>query len=454
MTTQRVSSMRKKIISAQNNLTMFLAISIGNIFEMFDFFVFVFLSSILADLFFPSKIGSLSLLFTYMMITISYLLRPVGGIILGSLGDKYGRKSVFAVTILCTAIPSLVIGLLPTYAQIGYLAPILLIISRILQGFSAGAELPGAITFLAEKYSQKNYYYYCAWISFGANMSIAGGALLIRAIINSMDHAFLYSYGWRIPFLCGSLLAIVGFYIRRYITDTEQFQALSRQKKIQKIPAFSLFAKHKVAIVLGIFLVLNLSLITSVFHLFLPSLFIKYIHLTLSESAGVSAIGTITLAIFTLFFAIATYKFNPLRLIQISTIGLIIVFSLILSNYILLNNLHNLYVAVIIVSILIAGVNGMFAGVLVELFPTEVRYSGVAVCFTIAAAIGGGLTPLWASTILMLMNSYMYIIWICLLVSIVCLVDIYYLQRYLRKHAPDLTYSAKYRSSTTATRTL
>lgn len=431
-----------KTYSTKSNLNLFLATSIGNIFEMFDFFVFVFLSSIIANLFFPQAIGALSLTFTYMTITVSYLMRPIGGIILGSLGDKYGRKSVFTVSILCTAIPSLIIGILPTYNQIGYLATITLIIARIFQGFSSGAELPGAITFIAEKYSNKNYYYYCAWIPLGANLSIASGSLLIRFMTNTMGHDFLYSFGWRIPFLFGGLLAVIGFYIRKHIAETAQFQTLKQQKRLQKIPVVSLFRQHKAAIILGTLLALIISLITSVFHLFLPNLFVKYLNLNLQDSAGVSATGSITLAIFIFLFALTTYKFNPIKIAQLSIIGLLITFSLILNKYILLNNLHNLYMLVIIISILIAGVNSVFSGILVDLFPTEVRYSGVAVCFTIAATIGAGLTPLWTSAIMTMTNNYMYIIEICLTVCIVCLINLYYLKRYLSQNVHNLAYVA------------
>lgn len=428
----------KKTACTGNNFNLFLATGIGNIFEMFDFFVFVFLSSVIATLFFPDTTGRLSLIFTYLTITVSYLLRPVGGIILGSLGDKYGRKSVFTISILCTAIPSFIIGVLPTYNQIGYLATAILIIARIFQGFSSGAELPGAVTFIAEKYSRKNYYYYCAWIPFGANLSIAAGSLLIRSMTNLMSHDVLYAYGWRIPFLFGGLLAVIGFYIRQHIAETEQFQALKAQKKLQKIPIFSLFVKHKAALILGILLALLVSLVTSVFHLFLPNLLITYLYLNLQDSTGLSAVGAITLAVSILIFAAATYKFNPIRIAQLSIIGLIIVFCLILNNYIRLNNLHNLYIAVISISILIAGVNGVYAGILVDLFPTEVRYSGVAVCFTVAATIGGGLTPLWTSTILSLMNDYIYIVWVCVIVCIICLINLYYLESYLSRNIYDL----------------
>ena len=133
---------------------MIVATTIGSIFEIFDFLSFVFLSSIIADLFFPPNIHHLAMLFTYLTITMTYLLRPIGGLILGHLGDKYGRKSVFTISILLMSIPSFVIGLLPTFQAIGYLATILLVISRILQGFSLGGEVPGSITYIAEKFKK------------------------------------------------------------------------------------------------------------------------------------------------------------------------------------------------------------------------------------------------------------------------------------------------------------
>ena len=148
--------------------------------------------------------------------------------------------------------------------------------------------------------------------------------------------------------------------------------------------------------------------------------------------------------VFILIFATATYKFNPIRIAGLAIIGLIIVFCLILSDYIRLDSLHNLYVVVLMVSILIAGVNGVYAGLLVDLFPTDVRYSGVAVCFTIAATIGGGLTPLWTSTVLSMTNSYLYIIWVCVIVCIICLVNLCYLERYLSRNIHDLEYAAEF----------
>lgn len=412
----------------KSDFKLFIATAIGNVFEMFDFFVFVFLSPIIASLFFPSHIPGLSLIFTYLTITISYLVRPIGGIVLGNLGDKYGRKSVFTISILCTAIPCLVIGFLPTYQQIGYLATSILVISRVFQGFSSGAELPGAITFIAEKYSHKNYYYYCAWIPFGANLSIALGSLLVKLMISSISQNSLYTYGWRIPFLLGGLLAFIGFYIRRQIGDTSQFEMLKSKKQLQKVPVASLFYKHKTSLVLSTLIALVVSIITSIFHLFLPTLFTRYLHLSIENSVGISAAGAFTLAVFILLVASLTNKYNPIKIMRLSLVGLIIVFSLILGNWLKLNTVLNLYLAVIVISILIAGVNGVYSGIFVELFPTEVRYSGVAVSFTLATTLGAGLAPLWTSLIMKTFNSYSCIVLVCLIITIVCLISSYFLK--------------------------
>jgi MFS family permease len=416
-----------------NRKKLFLAAGIGNFFEIFDFFVFVFLSSVIADLFFPKDIGYLAIVFTYMTVTISYMLRPFGAIILGSLGDKYGRKSIFSLSILMTAIPSLVIGLSPTFHQVGYFAVAILLVSRIFQGFSSGAEMPGSVTYIAETYHHKNYYFYSAWMPFGANMSIALGSWAIRNMVEMMDHDFLYSFGWRIPFILGSLLAVIGFYIRKNIAESSDFQAAKAQHKVQKIPALALFTTYRKELIMGIFLVLIASLITSVFHVFLPNLFVKFLHLELSIAANISSIGALTVSAAIILSALLASKINPTTIVKLSIVGLIAVLILVLTGILPLDNLKMLYSVVILLSIFAGGVNGIYWGLLVDLFPVEVRYSGVAACFSLASLIGGGLTPLWTSSILALTNDYRYIITICLLVSILCLINSFFVARYFTK---------------------
>lgn len=420
-----------------NNITMnkrklFLATGIGNIFEIFDFFVFVFLSPVIADLFFPKSVGWLSIMFTYFTITISYMLRPIGAMVLGNLGDKYGRKSIFSLSILMTAIPSLIIGLSPTYHQVGVLAVVILLVSRILQGFSSGAEMPGAVTFIAENYHQKNYYYYVSWIPFGANISIALGSWMIHEMIKSMSKEFLYGYGWRIPFLVGSLLAVLGFYIRKNIAESQEFKLALEKNKIASAPILMLFAQYKLELVMGIILVTLASLMTAVFHVFLPNLFVKFLHFNLLAATTASSIGALTIAISIVIFAILTNKIKPIIIVQVSIVGIIVVLGLLFCGKVSLSNLHNIYTVIILLSILVGGVNGVYWGILIDLFPVQVRYSGIASCFSIASLIGAGLAPLWTSSILASTGSYRGVILVCMIVAIIALINGIFLSHYIK----------------------
>ena len=413
----------KHTSSSSGNLRLIVATTIGSIFEIFDFIAFVFLTPVLAELFFPKSSNNSALWFTYLTIAISYLLRPIGGMILGHLGDKYGRKSVFSISILLMSVPALVIGLLPTYAQIGYFATALLIIMRILQGFSVGGEVPGSITYIAEKFKSANYFFACAWLTFGANFAVSVGSQGIKLLTAYTSHEFLYSIGWRLPFLFGSLLTIVGFYIRKSISESEEYQEMQRHKPHDSIPLVQLWRNHKYPIISGIFLSIIVSLTTSIFHVFLPNLFVTYFHFELSQTAGISSLGAITMAIASLLFAYLVRFINPIMILRCALFGLILIFAAIAGDIVKLNQVSQLYLWVVIISFVLAGINGLFFAILADMFPTAIRYSGIAVCYNFAYILGAGITPIWSSSILELTHSYHQIIVICLVVAVISLLN-------------------------------
>lgn len=416
------------------NLKLIIATTIGSIFEIFDFIAFVFLSPILAELFFPAEMKSKAVFFTYLTIAISYLLRPIGGIILGHLGDKYGRKTVFSLSILLMSLPSLFIGLMPTYAQIGYFATGLLIIMRILQGFSVGGEVPGSITYIAEKFKHSNYFFACAWLTFGANFAVSIGSQSIKILTEYTSPEFMHSIGWRIPFLFGSLLTIVGFYIRKSISESEAYQQIQQKKQQNRIPLFELLKNYRYPVISGILLSVIVSLTTSIFHVFLPNLFVTYFHFDLSQTAGISSAGAITMACASLLFAYLTKYINPIKILQLSLLILILIFAGISFNSILLNTISKLYLWVIIISFVLAGVNGLFFALLADLFPTQIRYSGIAVCYNIAYIFGAGITPLWTSSILEITHSYHYISLVCLIIAIISIINSFNIKRLTHYH--------------------
>lgn len=413
----------KHTSSSSGNLRLIVATTIGSIFEIFDFIAFVFLTPVLAELFFPKSSSNSALWFTYLTIAISYLLRPIGGMILGHLGDKYGRKSVFSISILLMSVPALVIGLLPTYAQIGYFATALLIIMRILQGFSVGGEVPGSITYIAEKFKSANYFFACAWLTFGANFAVSVGSQGIKLLTAYTSHEFLYSIGWRLPFLFGSLLTIVGFYIRKSISESEEYQEMQRHKPHDSIPLVQLWRNYKYPIISGILLSIIVSLTTSIFHVFLPNLFVTYFHFELSQTAGISSLGAITMAIASLLFAYLVRFINPIMILRCALFGLILIFAAIAGDIVKLNQVSQLYLWVVIISFVLAGVNGLFFAILADMFPTAIRYSGIAVCYNFAYILGAGITPIWSSSILELTHSYHQIIVICLVVAVISLLN-------------------------------
>lgn len=413
---------------------MLIASTIGSIFEVFDFLSFVFLSSIIADLYFPKENHSLALIFTYLTITISYLLRPIGGLILGHLGDKYGRKSVFTLSILLMSVPSFLIGILPTYSQIGISATILLLIARISQGFSLGGEVPGSITYIAEKLKNKNFYFYVAFLTFGANVGVATGSFLIRLLNNYTSHEFMYSYGFRIPFLIGGLLTIVGFYIRQSVTESDEFKELQKAKQLESAPLVILIKGYGKQIISGIFLCIIVSMTTSVFHVFLPNLFITFYKFDLSTASNITAIGAITMAVFSLIFAYLSKYIKVISIIRYGLLSLGLIMVLILThvfdiNRMLSSNVMGLYFLVMAISIAISMVNGLFFGVLATLFPTQIRFSGISFCYNIAYIIGAGLTPLWTSSVLQLTGNYNIIIGVMLALTILSFINTYFLQR-------------------------
>lgn len=417
---------------------MIVATTIGSIFEIFDFLSFVFLSSIIAELFFPPKIHTLAILFTYLTITMSYLLRPIGGLILGHLGDKYGRKSVFTLSILLMSIPSFAIGLLPTFQTIGYFATALMILARILQGFSLGGEVPGSITYIAEKFKSRNFYFYCAWLTFGANMGVAFGSQAIRTLTQYTSHDFMYSIGWRIPFLIGGLLTIVGFYIRKSVSESEQFKQLQQTKHLSQAPLMTLIAKFKPQILCGILLCVIVSLTTSVFHVFLPNLFTTYFKFSLSTASNISCVGAATMAVFSLFFAYLTRYINVVTILRVGLISLIALLALVLFDVVnlsamLKNNVTGLYLIVIAISIALSGVNGIFFGILAGLFPTQVRFSGISFCYNMAYILGAGLTPLWTSSVIQITGTYKIIIAVAIAVACVSLVNTILVKKLIRE---------------------
>ena len=218
--------------------------AIGNFIEWYDFAVYGYFATVIATLFFPSEDRVASLLATFAVFAVSFFMRPVGAFVFGHYGDRIGRRSTLAATVILMGLATFMIGVLPSYEQIGVLAPILLVVARLLQGFSAGGEWGGSASFIVEYAPEARRGLYGSW----QQVSVVGGLLVGSAIggilgtVLSQDA--LYSYGWRIPFIVGILVGAVGLYLRWRLEDTPAFRIIEEKQEITEAPVTDTFSAH------------------------------------------------------------------------------------------------------------------------------------------------------------------------------------------------------------------
>lgn len=215
-------------VSAATLKKVICAAAVGNFVEWFDFAVYGFLATAIAQQFFPSSDATTGLLKTFAVFAVAFAFRPLGGIVFGMLGDRIGRKRVLAMTILLMAGATTLIGLLPTYAAIGIAAPIMLTLIRCAQGFSAGGEYAGACAYLMEHAPRTQRAWYGSFIPVSTFSAFACAAVMAYALDASLSPEAMASWGWRVPFLIAAPLGLVGLYLRWRLDETPAFQAVKQ----------------------------------------------------------------------------------------------------------------------------------------------------------------------------------------------------------------------------------
>ncbi len=211
--------------------------SLGGMLEFYDFIIFVFFASFISKLFFPANLGDFwSLLNTYGAFAAGYLARPLGGIIMAHFGDKKGRKNMFMLSIVLMVVPTFALGLMPTFETIGYLAPVLLICVRLMQGISIGGELPGAWVFMSEHAKRQNLYFSVGILTSAVVGGILLGSIVALVVKQTFNDETILAWAWRVPFIIGGVFGVISIYLRRYLHETPVFQAMQNRGEIVKLP--------------------------------------------------------------------------------------------------------------------------------------------------------------------------------------------------------------------------
>jgi MHS family alpha-ketoglutarate permease-like MFS transporter len=366
--------------------------SIGNAVEWFDWTVYATFLVYFSTQFFPKDNEALALIGTTSAYALAFFFRPLGGWLLGRFADLRGRKAGMLLTILLMAGGSLVIAILPTYEAVGWLAPILLLLARIAQGMSLGGEVSNASAYLAEIAPPARRGRYSAFFYISTGTSLLAASLLGVLLTNVLDKDQLNSYGWRIAFAAGGLLGLVGLWLRRSLAETDQFEENAAKARATRNPLLLTIREHPRAVLQLIgFTVLN-TLSYYTFFSALTPFAIKFRGADSNEVFIALSIGTALFVALCYPFGALSDRFGRKPQMLVWSAGLAVL--VVPLSFLVRNNLFSLTVVFCVGLGLYALLASIAPAIMSELFPTELRATGIGAWYNITVATFGGTAPL------------------------------------------------------------
>ena len=343
----------------------------------------------LSALFFPSTYPSLALIKGFCVFAVGYVVRPFGGVLFGMIGDTIGRKKTFLAVMLLMACATFCIGLLPTYHQIGIAAPCLLVLLRLLQGLSFGAELPGAITVVCEHTEQKKQSTHSGFVISSVSLGSTLASFILYLLTQHAGNEAIAAWGWRIPFLLGGLLALANYFIRKHLQETPEFSNLAakRQRVSLKEPFLCLMRDYRKELSLGIGLTGFVAALV-IFSLYLPTYLSTYFSYQTADVYFAMTWGMIWSA---LSLPCCGWVVDRMGKTKVCTIVCLAFACLAIPLFSLLNigGMGALVVFMILYQTVISFLITSYFALLAETFPTPVRYTGIALCYNIAYSVMG-----------------------------------------------------------------
>jgi MHS family shikimate/dehydroshikimate transporter-like MFS transporter len=376
---------------------------VGATIEWYDFFLYgVVAGIVLNKLYFPASDPVVSTLLAYATFALGFVARPLGGVIFGHFGDKIGRKSMLVITLLLMGVATFLIGLVPTYAQIGVAAPILLLLLRVIQGIGLGGEWGGAVL-LAFEYAppeRRGFYASIPQIGLAIGLCLASGIVALLSYV--LTDAQFMAFGWRIAFLLSVCLVAIGIYIRLNVLETPEFEQVKKENRAAAVPFLTMIAEHPGNVVAGMGARVVDGVIFNIFAVFT----IGYLSQSLHVSHTTALLG-VTASAVVMCFTIPLFGWlSDLwgRAAVYGVASLIVGFSAFPAFYIFVNYAGNgtaIWLALIIpFGIIYAAVYGPEAALFSELFPAPVRYTGISFVYQFSGIFVSGLTPIVATELL------------------------------------------------------
>ncbi|MEV7868489.1 glycine betaine/L-proline transporter ProP [Streptomyces sp. NPDC088124] len=391
------------------------AASLGNAMEWFDFGIYSYLAVTIGHVFFPSGNPTIELLSSFATFAVAFLVRPLGGMFFGPMGDRLGRKKVLALTMMLMALGTFAIGLIPSYTTIGFWAPALLILFRLVQGFSTGGEYGGASTFIAEYAPDKRRGYYGSFLEFGTLAGYVGAAGLVTALTAALGSDTMEAWGWRVPFLIGGPLGLVGLYLRLRLDETPAFrkleadsahasEAADQVETTTKDDLVDIFRRYWPALILCIALVGAYNITDYMLLSYMPTYLSD--QLGYSETHGLLILLGVMVALMLIISQVGRlndrYGRKPLLMS-----GMLGFFFLSLPAFLLIKQggVLPITAGMLMLGLSLVCLLGTMSAALPALFPTHVRYGSLAVGYNLAASLFGGTTPLVITALISLTDD-------------------------------------------------
>jgi MFS family permease len=392
---ETISDQSSRLLTAGERRTLALA-SLGGALEFYDFIIFVFFTTVIGKVFFPASLPDwMRQIQIFGIFAAGYLARPLGGIVMAHFGDMRGRKRMFTLSVLLMAIPTLLIGFLPTYESIGIVAPLLLLVMRVMQGIAIGGEAPGGWVFVAEHARPGQVGFAVGLLTSGLTCGILLGSLVATILNMAFSQAQIASGFWRIPFVIGGAFGFIAMLLRRWLEETPVFEEMRRRAEVSReLPLRTILRSYGRSIVASVLSTWTLTAAIVVVILMTPSLLQNLFGLSPHDALLANLAGTAALCVSTVMIGAATDRFG-MRRVSIPLFLLLIAATY--GLYVAAERLPSAILPLYVLAGIGAGGVVLTPILMVQMFPPPVRFTGVSFSYNIAYAVFGGFTPLLIS---------------------------------------------------------
>ena len=381
------------VLSSISGRRAIVVATIGNALEWFDFTVYSFFAVVIARLYFPASNPSISLLATWATFGVGFLTRPLGGIIIGAISDKVGRKSALTLTISLMAVGIAFIAFTPTYQTIGIAAPILILVGRLIHGFSAGGEVGCATAFLVEYAPPNRRGYFGSYQMVAQAISTLFGSLMGAVLTRGLSPDQLMSWGWRVPFVLGLLIAPVGLYLRTKLAESPVFVEKSSKNELSATPIRDTATKHWMQVAAGFGLTVFGTVGTYIFLLYMPTHATRVLHMPLTDGLVSAACGAFCYLVSCPLSGALSDRIGRKKLMMsalvLSLFTAYPIFALLTAH----PSLPMLIVCQAVLMVYLGVFQGCYPTFVSELLPSSVRSTGISVSYNVAVMIFGGFAP-------------------------------------------------------------